>query len=132
MTPLFVTIVVMLVGCIGVVRAEDAQWRYDFEESSLSASWQADTRSTLDLSGAHFKSGAQALRWEGSSGSRILFTDPDPGRQDELTGFRAWVYNEQAQDAELTFSFGTESELTDRNPRYVFQFGLQFTGWRAM
>ena len=43
------------------------------------------------------------------------------------------MYNEQAlEDGALTFRFGPASELAANNPRYQFEFGLNFTGWRVM
>ena len=42
------------------------------------------------------------------------------------------MYNEEVLDEVLTFRFGTESELAANNPRYQFEFGLNFKGWRAM
>ncbi len=122
-----------VLGLTNTTMAQDAPWHYNFEEVSVSSSYRADSSSHLSLSTRHYKSGRQSLMWSWQNGGRLLFTDPDPERNKRLTGFRAWVYNEQAfEDGVLTFSFGSESELSANNPRYQFQFGLNFTGWRAM
>ena len=121
-----------VLGMVDGAMAQDMSWRYDFEETSLSSAWQADTGSRLSLSTGHYKSGRQSLQWDWRTNGRLRFTDPAPGRQKTLTGFRAWIYNERALDAKLTFRFGTEPELAANNPRYQFQFGLNFMGWRAL
>ncbi len=122
-----------VLGLTNTTMAQDAPWYYDFEDASLSTVYRADLDSHLSLSTRHYKSGRQSLMWSWQNGGRLLFTDPEPERNKRLTGFRAWVYNEQAfEDGVLTFSFGSESELSANNPRYQFQFGLNFTGWRAM
>ena len=113
--------------------AQDTPWHYDFEEASLSPGYRADAGSQLSVSSRHYKTGQQSLAWTWQNRNRLLFTDPEPGRNTALTAFRAWVYLEQAiADSVLTFRFGTESELATNNPRYQFEFGLGFTGWRAM
>ena len=123
----------VMVGVLGMVHAtmaQDTPWHYDFEDMP---SVQADAGSQLSLSTRHYKWGQQSLAWSWENGGRLLFTDPAPWRNKALIGFRAWVYSEQAlEDATLTFGFGTESELATNNPRYQFEFGLNFTGWRAM
>lgn len=113
--------------------AQDAPWHYDFEEASLSPAHRADANSQIAVSTHHYKMGRQSLAWTWQSKGRLSFADPAPGRSTALTGFRAWVYLEQAMaDSALTFRFGTESELATNNPRYEFEFGMNFTGWRAM
>ena len=113
--------------------AQDVPWHYDFEEASLSPAYRATAGSRIAVSTRHYKMGRQALVWTWQNGDRLLFTDPAPGRSTALTAFRAWVYLEQASaDSTLTFRFGTESELATNNPRYQFEFGMNFTGWRAM
>ncbi|MDE2832470.1 MAG: chondroitinase family polysaccharide lyase [Gemmatimonadota bacterium] len=112
--------------------AQNTPWHYSFEETTLSAAYRADAGSQVSLSTRRYKGGAQSLKWAWQNNGRIVFTDPAPGRSEVLIGFRAWVYNEEALDEVLTFGFGTESELSANNPRYQFEFGLNFTGWRAM
>ena len=117
-------------GMASATMAQDMPWRYDFEERS--GSYRADAGSEVSLSARRYKEGRQSLKFAWQDNGRLLFIDPAPGRNKALTGFRAWVYNEEALDEVLTFGFGTESELGANNPRYQFQFGLNFTGWRAM
>ena len=120
-----------VIGMANAAMAQDIPWCYDFED--MSETYRADTGSEVSLSTRHYKSGSQSLKWTWQNDGRLLFTDPMQGRSEVLTGFRAWVYNEQAfEDGALTFRFGTESELSANNPRYRFQFGLNFTGWRVM
>ncbi len=123
-------IVIFALGLASAAMAQDMPWCYDFEERS--GYYRADAGSEVSLSTRRYKGGAQSLKWAWQSNSRLLFTDPVPGRNKALTGFRAWVYNEEALNEVLTFGFGTESELGANNPRYQFEFGLNFTGWRAM
>ena len=126
-------IIIFVGGVIGMVNtamAQNTPWRYDFE--GIAETYRADASSEVSLSTRHYKWGAQSLKWSWQNNGRLVFTDPASGRSDALTGFRAWVYNEEALDEVLTFRFGTESELSANNPRYQFEFGLNFVGWRAM
>ena len=117
-------------GMASTAMAQDMPWRYDFEDGA--GSYRADASSEVSLSARRYKGGQHSLKWSWQNNGRLLFTDPASGRNKALTGFRAWVYNEVALDEVLTFRFGTESELAANNPRYQFEFGLNFTGWRAM
>ena len=128
-------IIIFAGGVIGMVNAAMAQntpWHYSFEETTLSAAYRADAGSQVSLSTRRYKGGQQSLKFAWQNNGRLLFTDPATQRNRALTGFRAWVYNEEALNEVLTFGFGTESELAANNPRYQFEFGLNFTGWRAM
>ena len=115
---------------VDAAMAQNTPWRYDFE--GIAETYQADAGSEVLLSTRRYKAGQQSLKWTWQNNGRLVFTDPAPGRSEVLTGFRAWVYNEEALDEVLTFRFGTESELSANNPRYQFEFGLNFTGWRTM
>ena len=117
---------------VNAAMAQNTPWHYSFEETTLSAAYRADAGSEVSLSTRRYKWGAQSLKWTWQNNGRLVFTDPVTQRNRALTGFRAWVYNEEALDEVLTFGFGTESELSANNPRYQFEFGLNFTGWRAM
>ena len=123
-------IFIFFIGMASAAMAQDMPWRYDFEERS--GSYRADASSEVSLSTRRYKAGQKSLKFAWQNNGRLVFTDPAPGRNKALTGFRAWVYNEVALDEVLTFGFGTESELEANNPRYQFEFGLNFTGWRAM
>ena len=120
-----------VLGIFNMAMAQDTPWHYNFEE--MSSGFRADSRSQLSVSTNHFKLGQHSLKWKWEGRGRILFIDPAPKRGRALEAFRAWVYREQAlENAKLTFRFGTESELATNNPRYRFEFGLNFVGWRAM
>ena len=123
-------IVILALSLASAAMAQDMPWRYDFEDRS--ETYRADAGSEVSLSTRRYKGGQQSLKWSWENSGRLVFTDPAPGRNKGLNGFRAWVYNEVALDEVLTFGFGTESELAANNPRYQFEFGLNFTGWRAM
>ena len=126
-------IIIFTGGVIGMVNAAMAQntpWRYDFEDGP--GAYQADAGSQVSLSARRYKWGAQSLKWTWQNNGRLLFKDPAEQRNRTLNGFRAWVYSEEALNEVLAFRFGTESELAANNPRYLFEFGLNFTGWRAM
>ena len=126
--------IMIFAGCVlaivNMAMAQDTPWCYNFEE--MSPDYQTDANSEISLSTDHYKSGVQSLKWTWQNNGRLLFTDPSPGRDKALKGFRAWVYNETALSEKLTFVFGTKSELVTNNPRYQFQFGLNFMGWRVM
>ena len=117
---------------VDAAMAQNTPWHYSFEETTLSAAYRADAGSEVSLSARRYKGGTQSLKWAWQNNGRLVFTDPVTQRNRTLNGFRAWVYNEEALDEVLTFGFGTESELAANNPRYQFEFGLNFTGWRAM
>ena len=119
-----------VLGIVNIAMAQDTPWCYNFEE--MPPAYQTDTGSEISLSTDHYKSGAKSLKWTWQNNGRLLFRDLTPGRSDALNGFRVWIYNETALDEKLTFAFGTESELATNNPRYQFEFGLNFTGWRTM
>ena len=127
---------IVVSGVLGmghVVLAQDTPWHYSFEETILSAAYRKDASSALELSTRRYKLGEQSLKWTWQNNGWILFTDPAPERSGALSAFRAWVYSETAMaDRVLTFRFGTRSELATNNPRYEFEFGLNFTGWRTM
>ena len=115
---------------VNAAMAQNTPWRYDFEE--VSEIYRVDAGSQVSLSTRRYKAGQQSLKWTWQNNGRLVFTDPATQRNRTLNGFRAWVYNEEALDEVLTFGFGTESELAANNPRYQFEFGLNFTGWRTM
>ena len=120
-----------VIGLVNAAMAQDIPWHYNFED--MSETYQTDAGSEVSLSTRHYKSGEQSLKWTWQDDGRLLFKDPLTRRSRALTGFRAWVYNDQAlKDAKLLFRFGTESELSANNPHYQFEFGLNFTGWRVM
>ena len=120
-----------MLGIANMAMAQDIPWHYDFEDRS--ETYQTGAGSEVSLSTKHYKSGEQSLKFAWQNNGRLLFTDPATRRSKRLNGFRAWVYNEEAlEDGALTFRFGPESELSANNPRYEFQFGLNFTGWRVM
>ena len=123
-------IVIFALSLSSAAMAQDVPWRYDFEDGS--ETYRADAGSEVSLSTRRYKGGQQSLKWSWENNGRLVFTDPASGRNKGLNGFRAWVYNEEARDEVLTFGFGTGSELEENNPRYQFEFGLNFTGWRAM
>ncbi len=108
---------------------------YSFEQKSVPKTWRADEVSTLSLSGRHFKDGRQSLRWDWQAGAILTVTDPEGlaiAQRSRSGGIKAWVYNEKPIDAKLTFRFGTARELRENKPHYQFEFGLNFSGWRAM
>ena len=120
----------VILGMVNVAMAQNTPWRYDFEE--MSEIYRADAGSEVSLSARRYKAGQQSLKWTWQNNGRLVFTDPATQSNRALDGFRAWVYNEEALNEVLTFGFGTESELGANNPRYQFEFGLNFTGWRTM
>nr|BAB91369.1 heparinase [Niallia circulans] len=106
-----------------------------FEGGQIPAAWQTDGGGQLSLSAAHYKHGRQSLQWNWAQGSRLLVIKPPNLEQagaSKRGGIKLWLYNEKAVDGKATFRLGSEQEINSNNPRYVFEIGINFTGWRGM
>ncbi|CAG7595365.1 Chondroitin sulfate ABC exolyase [Paenibacillus solanacearum] len=105
-----------------------------FEGESVPAQWSAGGEGDVQLSRAHYKHGRQCLRWQWSEGSALTVTRPpylaEAGRS-RNGGIKLWIYSESAVQGKLSFRFGSERELNERRPRYAFEIGIHFTGWRG-
>ncbi|MBI9021153.1 MAG: hypothetical protein JEZ10_07865, partial [Verrucomicrobia bacterium] len=107
-----------------------------FEGGTVPASWTVSAGATLESSERHFKDGTRSLKWNRIAGANLLTASSPDGLPaagaSAAGGIRAWVYNEVAADTHLTFRFGTAAELAAGTPHYAFEYGLNFTGWRAI
>ena len=104
------------------------QVTYTFE-GGVPAEWSTVGGGILSTSPAHFKEGADSLKWSWVAGSTARLNDPT--NLGTAAGIKLWIYNEVAIEDELTFYIGAESEVGTGSSRYAFTFGLNYTGWRA-
>jgi len=111
-------------------------WAMDsFEGSSPPSNWTVSGGGSISIaSSVHYKDGSKALKWDWNNGSYLCANSPanlsTAGTAD--AGFIIfWVHNETAVDEHLTFYFGDQTEILAGTCRYKFEFGLNFTGWRA-
>jgi len=105
-----------------------------FFEQGMPNTVSASPDSELSLSQSHFKDGTTSLAWTFQAGSNLTFSQPvgfkpfvaNDTDQSQST-FSAWVYNPQAQDAQLTFEFGTDGQA-----QVSFDINMEFKGWRHL
>lgn len=103
-------------------------------EGTLPDNWQA-VNGNLELSGRHYKHKKSSLRWQWEKDSRLLaddVTNMDTAGRTEHGGMIAWIYNEKPVDGKLTVNLGTKEQIAAKNPRYTFDFYMNFKGWRAL
>ena len=86
----------------------------------------------LTLSREYFKDGKQSLAWNwNTEKASLLFTDTEihevVSSFDQRGGVKLWIYNETPLPHPLVFRF----QDTDNIVRYMFEFHMNFTGWRA-
>jgi chondroitin-sulfate-ABC endolyase/exolyase len=90
--------------------------------------------STTEKSNAHFKHGNSSLAWQWSPGGVLQIDHPigyltpeQSGITDRIPVFVVWIYNEKALPGKtVRFLF-----QTGETANCWFDFGLDFTGWRA-
>lgn len=127
----------LLLGAAWLPTVADAQLvKHDrllsFEDGQVPTFVSAEA-SELGLSTAHYKDGAQSLRWTYRPGAvlsihkDLCFEPKDPtGKDTYLSGFVVWVYNTKAADKQAEFQFLKDGKVCTR-----FPMRLNFTGWRA-
>ena len=106
---------------------------YESFEGGVPAEWAATRADSLSLSDAHFKHGAQSLRWDWQAGEEVAVSHGigDVGRTGGYGGyhkaaFAIWLYCEEPAEGAVTVRFeGAGDEEPDS-----FRFPLGFTGWR--
>jgi hypothetical protein len=106
-----------------------------FEGDAVPANWAAQGGGSLALSPTHYKHGRQSLKWTWDRASALTVTKPQHLEQagaNKRGGMKIWIYNEQAIDGKLTFRFGSSADIEQGDPRYSFELGINFTGWRGM
>ncbi|MDO4162901.1 MAG: chondroitinase family polysaccharide lyase [Bacteroides sp.] len=103
-----------------------------FEEAQV-PTYITAAHSQLTLNDEHYKDGSQSLSWAFEPNAvlsvkrDLMFEAKDPtGKDTYLSAFIVWVYNEQAQDKQITFQFLKDGKLCTS-----FPFGINFTGWRG-
>lgn len=103
-----------------------------FEEQQVPA-FITGTQSTLTLSANHYKDGEHSLQWTFEPGAvmslkrDLKFEKKDPtGKDQYLSTFVVWIYNEQPLDKAVQFEFLKEGKVCAS-----FPFGLNFSGWRS-
>ncbi len=102
-----------------------------FEEKSVPTNWHTKNAGELQISTCHFKDGRQSLEWKWGIGG-ILVCDGLSLSVPEYpqAGISGWIYNENPVDDKLIFCLGSDEDLETGNPRYIFRFGLNYSGWR--
>ena len=103
-----------------------------FEDGQVPA-FITGSDSRLEINDEHYKDGTHSLSWTFNPGAvlsikkDLTFEPKDPtGKDTYLSACIVWVYNEQAQDKQITFEF-----LKDGKKCTSFPFGINFTGWRG-
>lgn len=99
-------------------------------ETEIPATFVCDANSRIESSDAHFKDGTKSLRWAWSAPSALHYSDQGQllrSTRAKGAGVMLWIYNTQAADTDMRFSFET---ATGAIP-YYFDFHMDFTGWRA-
>ena len=88
---------------------------------------------TFGINDEHYKDGKNSLSWKFEPNAvlslkkDIKFEPVDKtGKDQYLSAFVVWVYNEKAIDKKIRFQF-----LKDGKVCTSFPFGINFTGWRA-
>ncbi|MFC6226803.1 chondroitinase family polysaccharide lyase [Paenibacillus allorhizosphaerae] len=106
-----------------------------FEGEQIPAAWHTEGGGRLSLSEAHYKHGLQSLLWQWEQGAKLAIRKPqylEQAGSGKRGGMKLWLYNEKAVDGKATFRLGSEQDMARSDPRYVFEIGLNFTGWRGM
>ena len=103
-----------------------------FEDGQVPA-FITGSDSRLEINDEHYKDGTHSLSWTFNPGAvlsikkDLTFEPKDPtGKDTYLSACIVWVYNEQAQDKQITFEC-----LKDGKKCTSFPFGINFTGWRG-
>lgn len=99
-------------------------------EAGIPQGFSCAENSLIEQSGEHYKDGEQSLRWSWTAPSTLVYADYAQLMRSLRTkgaGIMLWIYNPEAADADMRFSFLTP---TGEIP-YHFDFHMDFTGWRA-
>lgn len=103
-------------------------------EGGVPDNWSA-VSGNLEISDKHYKHEKTSLKWQWESGGSLLAINEvnmDVASETEHGGLIAWVYNETPIKDKLTVNLGTQSQITEGNPAYTFDYYLDFEGWRAL
>ena len=91
------------------------------------------TGSVFGINDIHYRDGKTSLSWKFQPNAVLSFKKEikyEPfdttGKDQYLSTFIVWVYNEKAVDKKIQFQF-----LKDGKKCTSFPFGINFTGWRA-
>ncbi|MFW5787651.1 MAG: chondroitinase family polysaccharide lyase, partial [Halanaerobiales bacterium] len=105
-----------------------------FEREEVPDSWKVENGGKLSLSAKHTKHGEKSLKWKWEKDSILRAENPKnlkEAGESERGGIKGWVYNEKPINDKITFAFGSKEEIERNNPRYKFDFYLNYKGWRA-
>lgn len=103
-----------------------AQIQVDFEKE-IPAGWKAP-EGGLSLSGERFKSGVSSLRWDWKA-KELLSVSATEEMAEAFKSkglFTCWIYNERPVKAPLMLTFSAGGAV-----QYMFNFNLNYSGWRA-
>ena len=101
---------------------------YDFE--SVPPGLKVRGRGSVALDGNRFKDGEHSLRFSWAGQAELLLVDPEgigAFMDSRKGGVMFWICNEQPSSEPLRVSF----RGSDGKEICCFDFGMQFTGWRA-
>lgn len=103
-------------------------------ESTVPSHWST-TNGSLSISNDHYKHGTRSLRWDWSAHAEITVSNlqnhglaPSQVTNFNFNMFRMWVYNTaKTSQTPLIIEFYDQQG----NLQFHYDFGLNFTGWRA-
>lgn len=99
-------------------------------ENGIPQTFSASENSSLTLSTDRYKDGRQSLRWSWTGPAELQVSDYASllrSFKAKGSGLMLWIYNTQAADANLRFEFLSATGEAE----YLFDFHLDFVGWRA-
>lgn len=105
-----------------------------FEGASIPNQWRVLDGGNISLSKNHFKNGIQSLQWTWGNSSKLRVDEPkylESAGKNKDGGIKGWIYSEKPINDKITFSFGSKSDIESGEPRYTFDFNMNFKGWRA-
>lgn len=113
---------------LGFAIAISPLYAYDFE--TVPQQLKIRGRGTVSLDGNRFKDGERSLRFSWAGQAELLLVDPagiGAFMDSRKGGVKLWICNETPLSEPLRVSF----RAADGKDICWFEFGMQFTGWRA-
>lgn len=123
---ILVSVVVIMLPAIALA-GFNAQYNF---ENKVPQSFSSSQEGTLTLSPDHYKDGENSMLWSWSAPSVLTVADfpaLSASAKNIDNGLMLWIYNPQAIKSTLRF----EIEGLGGKVEYSFNYGLDYTGWRA-
>ncbi|NOU93764.1 hypothetical protein GC093_11095 [Paenibacillus sp. LMG 31456] len=117
-----------------VLAADDYSQIESFEAASIPSSWATESGGSIALSSRHYKHGQKSLAWTWNNNSKLRDVKPINLAESNIKngGMKIWIYNETPINDQVTFNFGTISEINSGVYHHTFKANLNFKGWRAL